>query len=277
MSSIDDRFPTQAVPMTTVPDTEAETETRVAVGAEITKKGGGGLAWELLQTIVLTLAIFLGVRSVVQNFRVEGASMEPTLETTQYLLISKASYFHVEGTPLDRFLPTTHQGSTDYLFGGPQRGDVVVFKAPTQPDKDFIKRIIGLPGDTVLIKNGQVIVNGAPLDEAYIHYPATYTYQIRQPSQQIPDGNYFVLGDNHLCSSDSSRLGRAGRQPDRQGVDLLLAANRLGHHAGWRHRLRPLAAPPWRLGAPRRHQQDAPGGGFSSRLVVPVRQQCSCR
>ena len=220
MSSIDDRFPTQAVPMTTVPATEAETETRVAVGAEITKKGGGGLAWELLQTIVLTLAIFLGVRSVVQNFRVEGASMEPTLETAQYLLISKASYFHVEGTPLDRFLPTTHQGSTDYLFGGPQRGDVVVFKAPTQPDKDFIKRIIGLPGDTVLIKNGQVIVNGAPLDEAYIHYPATYTYPFDGQPKQIPDGNYFVLGDNRPNSSDS-HLGWVvpGRQPDRQSVD----------------------------------------------------------
>ena len=113
MSSIDDRFPTQAVPMTTVPDTEAESESRVAVGAELTKKGGG-LAWELLQTIVLTLAIFLGVRSIVQNFRVEGASMEPTLETAQYLLISKASYFHIEGTPLDRFLPTTHQGSNPW-------------------------------------------------------------------------------------------------------------------------------------------------------------------
>ena len=202
MSSIDDRFPTQAVPMTTVPDTEAETETRVNVGAEITKKGGG-LAWELLQTIVLTLAIFLGVRSVVQNFRVEGASMEPTLETAQYLLISKASYFHIEGTPLDRFLPTTRQGSTDYLFGGPQRGDVVVFKAPTQPDKDFIKRIIGLPGDTILIKNGVVYVNGAALDEAYIHYPATYTYPFDGQPKQIPDANYFVLGDNRPNSSDS--------------------------------------------------------------------------
>ena len=93
--------------MTTVPATEAQAEARVAVGgAEHSKKGtGSGLAWELLQTIVLTLAIFLGVRSVVQNFRVEGASMEPTLETAQYLLISKASYFHIEGTPLDKFLP----------------------------------------------------------------------------------------------------------------------------------------------------------------------------
>ena len=202
MSSIDDRFPTQAVPMTTIPDAEAEAETRVAVGAERTTRGGG-LAWELLQTIVLTLAIFLGVRSVVQNFRVEGASMEPTLETAQYLLISKASYFHIEGTPFDRFLPTTHQGSTDYLFGGPQRGDVVVFRAPTQPDKDFIKRIIGLPGDTILVKNGVVIINGTPLEEAYIHYPATYTYPFDGQPKQVPDANYFVLGDNRPNSSDS--------------------------------------------------------------------------
>src|SRR5919201_4534736 len=147
MSSIDDRYPTQAVPLTTL-----NTEERVATE----RKGGktGGLAWELIQTILLTLAIFLGVRSIVQNFRVEGASMEPTLNTGQYLLINKASYFHVEGTPIDGVVPTTHQGGTDYLFGGPQRGDVVVFRAPTQPDKDFIKRITGLPGDTILVKNG---------------------------------------------------------------------------------------------------------------------------
>src|SRR5215471_16337331 len=139
MSSLDDRFRAQAVPMPPIPETETEPETRVTVATG--KRKGGGLAWELLQTIVLTLAIFLGVRSVVQNFRVEGASMEPTLETGQYLLISKVSYFHIEGTPLDRFLPTSHQGTIDYLFGGPQRGDIVVFRAPTQPDKDFIKRV----------------------------------------------------------------------------------------------------------------------------------------
>src|SRR5438309_11991627 len=89
------------------------------------------------------------------------------------IFISKASYFHVEGTPLDKLLPTTHQGSTDYLFGGPQRGDIVVFRAPTQPDKDFIKRVIGLPGDTMLVKNGIAYVNGEPLDEPCIHFPAT--------------------------------------------------------------------------------------------------------
>ena len=98
MSSLDDRYRAQAVPMSPISESEAEPETRVTVAT--TKPKGGGLAWELLQTVVLTLAIFLGVRSVVQNFRVEGASMEPTLETGQYLLISKAPYFHIENTPL---------------------------------------------------------------------------------------------------------------------------------------------------------------------------------
>jgi signal peptidase I len=196
MSSIDDRFPTQAVPLTTLP----ETEQRVATER---KAKGGGLAWELLQTIVLTLAIFLGVRSLVQNFRVEGASMEPTLNTGQYLLINKAAYFHVEGTPLEHMLPAIHQGSSDFPFGGPQRGEIVVFRAPTQPDKDFIKRVIGLPGDTILVKNGQVYVNGERLDEPYIHFPASYTYPFDGQPRQVPDGNYFVLGDNRPNSSDS--------------------------------------------------------------------------
>src|ERR671926_461187 len=111
MSSTDDRFPTQAVPMATLPTTDPDTEQHVVTDR---KAKGGGLAWELLQTIVLTLAIFLGVRSIVQNFRVEGASMEPTLNTGQYLLISKASYFHVEGTPLEHVLPASHQGSADF-------------------------------------------------------------------------------------------------------------------------------------------------------------------
>ena len=196
MSSIDDRYPTQAVPLTTLSSTDERLATK-------RQSRGGGLAWELLQTVVLTLAIFLGVRSVVQNFRVEGASMEPTLSTGQYLLINKAAYFHVEGTPLDRVAPVTHQGSTEYILGGPQRGDVVVFRAPMQPDKDFIKRVIGLPGDTILVKNGQVYVNGELLDESYIHFPATYTYPFDGQPKVVPDGNYFVLGDNRPNSSDS--------------------------------------------------------------------------
>jgi signal peptidase I len=212
MSSFDDRYPTQAVPLTTIPETEQRsTDGATKDGLELAipregarkPKGGGGLAWELLQTVVLTLAIFLGVRSLVQNFRVEGASMEPTLTTGQYLLINKAAYFHVEGSPLEHLLPPQRQGTADFPFGGPQRGEIVVFRAPTQPDKDFIKRVIGLPGDTILVKNGQVYVNGERLDEPYIHFPATYTYPFDGQPRQVPDGNYFVLGDNRPNSSDS--------------------------------------------------------------------------
>jgi len=100
-----------------------------------------------------------------------------------------------------------------YLFhaAAVRRGDVVVFKAPTQPDKDFIKRIIGLPGDTVLVKNGQVLINGTPLDETYIHYSATYTYPFDGQPKPVPDGNYFVLGDNRPNSSDQSRTASNSR------------------------------------------------------------------
>jgi len=156
---------------------------------------------EIVQTVLLTLLIFFAVRSVVQNFRVEGASMEATLHTGEYLLINKADYFHVDGTPL-AFLG--HRNAADpegplWLFGGPQRGDIVVFEAPGGNDRDFIKRIIGLPGETVEVKHGEVYVNGKALDEPYLVHHATYDFEERT----IPEGNYFVLGDNRPNSSDS--------------------------------------------------------------------------
>lgn len=203
MSSLDhEHFPAQAVPVTPgVPAMAVEPHQRVRPSRRGSE--ARGLAWELLQTIALTLAIFLGVRSVVQNFRVEGASMEPTLQTGQYLLINKAAYYRVENTPLSDLLPTTAQGSLRYPLGGPQRGDIVVFRAPLQPDKDFIKRVIGLPGDTILVRNGQVFVNGQPLNEPYISFSATYTFPRDGQPARVPDGNYFVLGDNRPNSSDS--------------------------------------------------------------------------
>ena len=158
--------------------------------------------WEMVQTVLLTLIIFLAVRAVVQNFKVEGASMEPTLHTGQYLLINKVGYARLEGTPL-AFLD--HRGSTadGYLFGGPQRGDVIVFRAPVQPDKDFIKRVIALPGDTIEVRGGQVWVNDQLMDEPYIRDKAPYLV----PRQTVPPNHYFVLGDNRPNSSDSHVWG----------------------------------------------------------------------
>ncbi len=196
MTSTDELQP-QAPAVDSLPETHERVESESAASSS------RRMAWELAQTILLTVIIFLAVRSVVQNFRVEGASMEPTLHTGQYLLINKAAYFRADGTPFATLLPGTREGSSDFVFGGPQRGDVVVFQAPTQPDKDFIKRVIGLPGDTVLIRNGQVFVNGEHLDEPYIHFPATYNYPIDGKPFVVPDENFFVLGDNRPNSSDS--------------------------------------------------------------------------
>ena len=100
-------------------------------------------------------------------------------------------------------MPATRQGSILYPFGGPQRGDVAVFHAPTEPGADFIKRIIGLPGDRVLIRNGQVLVNDQPVDDSEIEFRANYTYPANGEPLVVPDDSYFVLGDNRPVSYDS--------------------------------------------------------------------------
>jgi len=143
--------------------------------------GYSTLAREFVETIVLTALIFLGIRLVVQNFRIEGRSMEPNLHTGQYLLVNKLAY---------------------HGFGQPQRGDIVVFQAWEQ-EKDFIKRIVGLPGDEVEIHDGAVYVNETPLDEPYLDQPtADNVGPIR-----LTEDQYYVMGDNRGNSSDSRTYG----------------------------------------------------------------------
>jgi len=163
------------------------------------------LGVEVAQGVAVTAALVLGARAIVQNFRIDGTSMEPNFQAGQVLIINKAAYFHVEDTPLvlARLLPTTAQGSVKYLFGGPRRGDVVVFHAPPEPDTDFIKRVIGLPGDRVLVRNGQVLVNDQPVVEPEIHFRANYTYPVDSQPLVVPADSYFVLGDNRPISFDS--------------------------------------------------------------------------
>ena len=165
----------------------------------------GGFLWELVQTVLLTLLIFFAMRAVVQNFKVEGTSMEPTLHNNQFLLINKVTYARVDGTPVERILPgsTNEAGSPRFLFGSPEHGDIVVFRFPAQPDKDFIKRIIGVPGDVVEVRAGRVYLNGQLQDEPYIRDGASYD----RPAQVVPQGQYFVLGDNRPNSSDSHVWG----------------------------------------------------------------------
>jgi signal peptidase I len=159
------------------------------------------VARELAETVILALLIFFAVKAVVQNFRVEGASMEPSLQTNQYLLVNKAIYFRVDMDRIHKFLPFIpgDNGESKHLFRAPRRGDVIVFKFPLDPSRDFIKRVIGVPGDTVEVKDETVYINGSPLKEDYIAQTPNYTYG----PKTVPPGMYFVLGDNRRYSYDS--------------------------------------------------------------------------
>lgn len=136
---------------------------------------------EIFQTFFISLAIFLVIYIfLVQPHRVKGDSMLPNFYNNELLLTEKVSY----------------------RFGDPKRGDVIVFKAPERQNVDFIKRIVGLPGDTVDIKDGSVFVNGKELIEPY-ETQKTQGFE----TVKLGQGEYFVLGDNRGSSSDSRSFG----------------------------------------------------------------------
>ena len=136
---------------------------------------------EGLQTIGLSIALALGIRQFVAEARyIPSESMKPTLQINDRLVIEKISY----------------------RFQDPQRGDIVVFWPPEEinNNKDaFIKRIVALPGDTIEVTEGKVLVNGEVQQESYIQAPPNY----EQPPLVIPADSYFVLGDNRNSSYDS--------------------------------------------------------------------------
>ncbi|MFQ5471936.1 MAG: signal peptidase I, partial [Dehalococcoidia bacterium] len=174
-------------------------------------------ARELVETLLLALLIFMAVRASFQNFRVEGSSMQPSLENGQYLIVNKLAYASIDFSFLD-WLPFVDGDEPANLWGSPDRGDIVVFHAPTNPNRDFIKRIIGLPGDTVEIdsNDGSVRVNGDLLNEPYIQGRTTcagrcvFVIPERDTRDSFADCGsnacYFVMGDNRQNSSDS-RIG----------------------------------------------------------------------
>ena len=143
---------------------------------------------DTLETLVISLAIFILIyKFLFQPHQVDGRSMEPTFHNGEYILTDKVSY----------------------RFHSPKRGDVIVFHSPQDERVDFIKRIIGVPGDTVMIKNKVVYLNGQPLDEPYINDGITNhdTFLREGREVEVPSGNYIVMGDNRLHSSDSRHWG----------------------------------------------------------------------
>lgn len=142
---------------------------------------------EIVETIVLTLLMFLIIRFAVQNFNVDGTSMEPNLHDKELILVDKWTY----------------------MFRTPERGDVIVFIAPPHPDMDYVKRVIGLPGDVITIRNTVVIVDGVTLTEPYVaplNQGNLFAYK-HITNLVVPPNDYFVLGDNRAVSSDSRDWG----------------------------------------------------------------------
>lgn len=135
--------------------------------------------------------------------------MEPNLHTSQYILVNKLVYFHFDLNAPLRLLPGNSNllPKTVYPFHMPHRGDVVVFEYPRDVSKDYIKRVIGLPGETVAIHDGKVYVNDTELDEPYLKGLQTTCRSDDTCGQDqgftVPPGALFVMGDNRPNSSDS--------------------------------------------------------------------------
>jgi len=141
----------------------------------------GSILWEFLQTIVITFIIFLAIRQVAVNYRIEGSSMYPTLHNGQLVFVDRISY----------------------RLHSPERGDIIIFDYPLDPKVRFVKRVIGLPGDTVSVHNGHVLINGKPLVEPYINGPMNRD----MGPVKVRAGQLFVMGDNRNHSNDSRSWG----------------------------------------------------------------------
>lgn len=135
---------------------------------------------DILETIVLAFILYFGINALSARVRVDGFSMNPTLQNGEYILVNRLAY----------------------KTGQPERGDIIVFRLPGDESQDLIKRVIGLPGDVVRISDGVVTVNGAKLEESYIAQDPLYFGE-----WTVLEGNLFVLGDNRNDSRDSHQWG----------------------------------------------------------------------
>lgn len=141
----------------------------------------GRILMDVVETILLSAVLFLIINAVSARVRVDGFSMNPTLQDGEFVFVNRLSY----------------------KFSEPARGDIIVFHFPIDPKRqDLIKRIIGLPGDEIFIANGRVYINGQEIQEPYIAAAPLYSGKWK-----VPEGELFVLGDNRNDSSDSHSWG----------------------------------------------------------------------
>jgi signal peptidase I len=147
--------------------------------------------WDVIKFALITLAIVIPVRLyIAQPFIVSGDSMYPTFHNGEYLIVDELSYD----------------------FNLPARGDVVIFRFPEDPSKYFIKRIIGLPGETVTVAAGKVYITGAAGKKELLDEPYLKQQTIKDGSRKVGPDEYFVMGDNRLVSYDSRYWGPVNKK-----------------------------------------------------------------
>jgi signal peptidase I len=161
---------------------------------QIAKASRRGLWFEILRLFrdiaLILFAFILFLVFVAQPVLVEGSSMEPQLESGERLIVNKLIYYDFES----------------FSWGHIERGDVVVFWYPNEPDRSYVKRIIGLPGETVAVRNGIVTIDGAELHEPYLEDTKNLSMS-NYPPKLVRDYHYFVMGDNRDNSLDSREWG----------------------------------------------------------------------
>jgi len=171
------------------------------------------VAREYLEALVVAVILALFVRTfAIQAFKIPTSSMEPNLLIGDHLFVNRLMYAPSSGALEDALLAKRDV----------RRGDVVVFRFPGNPDKDYVKRVVGLPGETVEVRERTVLIDGAPLDEsAYVHFqgagpedPEFGLRATRRPwgPEKVPAGQLFVLGDNRDNSNDSRYWGFLPRE-----------------------------------------------------------------
>ena len=163
------------------------------------KQTKGKVIMEYGQAILLAIILALIIRSfVLQAFQIPSGSMIPTFLEGDRVLVSKFAYG----------LRNPFNNNLWVEIGHPERWDVIVFIYPIEPDKDFVKRVVGLPGETVAMKSGNLYINGAIVDDFHANYdPAAFPLGQDFPETKVPEGHYFVMGDNRDHSSDSRSWG----------------------------------------------------------------------
>jgi signal peptidase I len=171
---------------------------------------GRSFTREVIETVALAVFLVLLIQSSVQNYRVEGPSMEPLFVGGDRVVVSKVGYTEINAEHAAGFLPTVgaEVGQLWHPFGEPQRGDVIVFRWPRDERQNFVKRIIGSPGDEIRVELGQVFVNGEPLDEPYLEYTLRQTLN----DHVVGPDAYYVMGDNRPQSDDSRHWGDVPRE-----------------------------------------------------------------